>query len=731
MLKTIVLFFVGVLASASWADKYFLADGGTFATLDIAGRSVKFHLSPTSGNEPAFDQADLGTFSLADHDWIEITGFENNTYEDGGSAVFGGKLAHRVYRSGDTPGPFSTNHSTLYMSLGIGLERHYETNLHLNVFTNLGPGEYRLEVFALAAGNFSPDMEQNNNGSNYIARFTLISTPRAVPSEATPNGKMRLNFEYTVDAGYGNEVYVVGNHPDLGYWNPLDARKLYWTAGNRWTGQVAVTENSNLEYKYIIRTNQNSDFANPVNVIWMPGPNLRTNTPALPGRPYDGKTLYYYSTWTNATLIYQCDPDTNWYAQAMTRLGDGRRAGESLYRMSGFGKSGEQFEFVPSGYYANTQYWDHTPIPGQDNYYTRLDVALLQDGNIYNYWPPTNTPVSRIETTFIASSWTPAVSSRTVRIYLPRHYDVNATKRYPVLYMHDGQNDFRPGGMFGCWYAEDAADHMISLGLMRESIVVAVDNTGSRSREYVPPGDTAGAGDGFADQYRNYLIQNVKAYVDANYRTLPDRDNTAVAGSSLGGIVSLYIGLTTNAFSKLGCFSTHFPAGTNFVNTYVRDGTVSAVRVYFDAGTLENNDYYWRPMWETYNYFLIDGYADNDGIVVAAGIGHNHNEAAWAARAPAAFSYLLDARDEGNALAALLAPPELTIISNPSMTMTLRHIALKNVPYCAQISASLLSDTWIALQTNLYETVPWRSVDTTLNAISPTSGIIRLQTVER
>jgi predicted alpha/beta superfamily hydrolase len=697
------------LPLSAFSNVYFFSDGGTFATLQVKGRSIKYQLSYSSGGQPTLDQAHLGVFSKADGDTLYLTGFENNTVEDMFTSIFVGKFAHRVYAAGQTPGIFNTNFATLYVDLGDWKECHYETNLHINLLDQLAPGEYRLEAYALAGGNFSPDLEQNNNGSNYIARFTVTDQPLPIPPEATPDAKMRVNFEYTVDAGYGNEVFVVGNHPDLGNWNPLLGRKLFWTSGNRWTGQVAVTENTSLEYKYIIRTNQNADFAKAENVVWMPGPNLRTNTAALPGRPYVGKTLYYYSTWTSATLVYQCDPDTNWYARAMEVIGAGRSSGESLYRVSGFGKAGETLTFVPSGYLNNTQYWDHTPIPGQENYYTRLDAALLRDGNMYNYWPPTNAPVSRIETTFITSAWQPTISSRTVRIYLPRYYDQNTAKRYPVLYLHDGQNDFRPGGAFGCWYAEDAADHMISLGLMREAIIVAVDNTGSRMREYVPPSDDAGGGNGFADLYVKFLAQNVKPYIDSNYRTLIDADNTAVAGSSLGGLVSMYAGLTTNVFSKLGGFSSSFWAGTNFVNQYIIDGATKGRRIYLDCGTLESNLGMWRPMWEVYNYLLIDGYAANDDLSIRGGINQDHNEAAWAARCPEAFAYLLSIRDEGNLLAAQQAPPELTMVSTNSTQTGLRFVALKGLPYRLQVSTSLASSAWTSVQTNSFNQMMWQS----------------------
>jgi len=110
---------IGWLLSASvFADKYFLADGATFATLEARGRATPYQLSYSSGGEPALDQGNLGVFSLADGDTLYLTGFENNTVESGGSAIFTGSFAHRVHAVGQTPGIFATNFSTI-LSTGI------------------------------------------------------------------------------------------------------------------------------------------------------------------------------------------------------------------------------------------------------------------------------------------------------------------------------------------------------------------------------------------------------------------------------------------------------------------------------------------------------------------------------------------------------------------------------------------------------------------------------------
>src|SRR6185503_2559101 len=111
----------------------------------------------------------------------------------------------------------------------------------------------------------------------------------------------------------------------------------------------------------------------------------------------------------------------------------------------------------------------------------------------------------------------------------------HAAKRYPVLYMHDGQNLFLNMGGFGSWHADTNANNLIRYGKMRETIIVGVDNTDDRLREYTPPTcNPPEGGDSLGANYAALLIQELKPMIDATYRTRPDADNTGVLGSSMG-----------------------------------------------------------------------------------------------------------------------------------------------------------------------------------------------------
>ena len=92
------------------------------------------------------------------------------------------------------------------------------------------------------------------------AKILLVWGGHAPAQVFTPDEKVPLAFSTNWNTGFGLELFVVGNHPDLGDWNPVAARQLRWTEGNVWTGTVAVTAGNALEYKFIVRTNSGTDY---------------------------------------------------------------------------------------------------------------------------------------------------------------------------------------------------------------------------------------------------------------------------------------------------------------------------------------------------------------------------------------------------------------------------------------------------------------------------------------
>lgn len=138
-------------------------------------------------------------------------------------------------------------------------------------------------------------------------------------------------------------------------------------------------------------------------------------------------------------------------------------------------------------------------------------------------------------------------NSRQLIIYLPPGYDADASRRYPVLYMQDGQNlfdgrtSFVPGQH---WHLNETADNLFREGAIEPLIIVGIYNAGEhRIKEYTPTADPNFKVGGQANLYGKMLIEELKPYIDGAYRTKPGREHTGIGGSSLGGLLSLYLGL--------------------------------------------------------------------------------------------------------------------------------------------------------------------------------------------
>ena len=554
----------------------------------------------------------------------------------------------------------------------------------------------------------------------------IIIAMTGVTAQGASPHREPVSFAHTQDVGPSRSVYVVGNHPDLGSWNPVEATRLYWTPGNVWTGHVAVQAGTELEYKYIARVNTRELHCEGTNVAWMTGPNLERSVPAQPVAPYTGKTIYYLSAWTNVHILYKVG--TNFVSSPpMEWIGDGRTESEFLYRISGLGEEGEGLEFVPYGHLNGVLYWDNAPYPGygDNNYYTPLDMFVLQDGQIFNYNPPANVSAAVITHTNIASS-VDGIPGRDVRIYLPRGYGENTWKRYPVLYMHDGQNIFFPGGDYGSWDVELSATREISQGRVREVIIVGMDNTSNRFAEYCPPGDAVNGHEGIGDAYMAYVLDNVRPTIDTHFRTLNDPDNTLIAGSSLGGLISTYMGLEGDGvFGKVGAFSPSYWTAPNLVARLGSNDT-KGVRFYLDGGTDEGSGIW--SIWTVYDHLLRDGYAPNADLQMRVVCGHAHNEPAWAARFPAAMQYLLPLWDEAN----LLVHGENPLIMNsPSMTQHATEFAFTYTSYHGwryrlERASQLVNPDWVAVATSGVERLPWQSRALGDTNNTPDTAIYRL-----
>jgi predicted alpha/beta superfamily hydrolase len=237
--------------------------------------------------------------------------------------------------------------------------------------------------------------------------------------------------------------------------------------------------------------------------------------------------------------------------------------------------------------------------------------------------------------------WSPQLgNSRSLIMYLPPSYHENPLKRYPVLYMHDGQNLFEAAtSAFGVeWRVDETINAAVPAGQMDEVIVVGVYNNANRIWEYTPCCDPSYGGGG-ANTYERFLIDTVKPYVDQTYRTLSSKANTAIMGSSLGGLVSCYIARRNpSVFSKTGCMSSSFWWNSEAFTVQVEQATTKVpIRFYIDAGTVSDG----LPQTQRMDAALrADGYVPGADLKFVTAQGASHNEASWAARVGTPLAYL-------------------------------------------------------------------------------------------
>jgi predicted alpha/beta superfamily hydrolase len=231
--------------------------------------------------------------------------------------------------------------------------------------------------------------------------------------------------------------------------------------------------------------------------------------------------------------------------------------------------------------------------------------------------------------------------SRDVIVYLPPDYFDHPDRRYPVLYMHDGQNLMDPSTSFaGEWKVDEAAEQLILAGKLEPLIIVGVYNTTDRIPEYTPVADPQHGG-GKADAYGRFLVEELKPFIDARYRTQPDAASTGLAGSSLGGLVSLHLGLRSpGTFTRLGVISPSVWWADQDIVKRVKALTAKPpLRLWVDMGTAESRSAITEAR-VLRDALRTQGWIEGADLQYVEVEGGQHNEAAWAARIGDVLKYL-------------------------------------------------------------------------------------------
>lgn len=263
--------------------------------------------------------------------------------------------------------------------------------------------------------------------------------------------------------------------------------------------------------------------------------------------------------------------------------------------------------------------------------------------------------------------FTGSLPDRPLYIYLPPGYADDPGTRYPVLYMHDGQNvfDAYAGDSYlgTTWRADRTADRLIRLGRMRPAIIVGVGNgKDHRMSEYLPPymtlrmrpatGSRRKLVPGTSDAVAAYYIHEVAPFIEQTYRAFPGREHRATCGSSMGGLLSAYFAWEHTAFAR-----GHGVISPAFWLTRNQEGGLEMleriamsprpdVRIWLDSGTQDStggnahgNDGKELTI-QARDVLLDKGFSIGRDFCYFLDEGAAHTESAWARRMPLILEFL-------------------------------------------------------------------------------------------
>ncbi|HEX8844354.1 MAG TPA: alpha/beta hydrolase-fold protein [Pyrinomonadaceae bacterium] len=242
-------------------------------------------------------------------------------------------------------------------------------------------------------------------------------------------------------------------------------------------------------------------------------------------------------------------------------------------------------------------------------------------------------------------------SDRDILVYLPPGYDKDRKKHYPVLYLHDGQNLFDGATSFikdAEWRVDETAQSLIKAKKITPVIIVGIYNAGrDRIDEYTPTRDMSHQMGGKADLYGRMIVEELKPFIDSNYRTLPEAENTGLGGSSLGGLVSLYLALKhPETFGRVAVVSPSVWWDNSMILREVQAlGERPRLRIWVDMGTKEGgnkneDDKTTKNARLLRDALVSKGWKEGADLKYFEAEGAEHNERAWAQRVEPMLRFL-------------------------------------------------------------------------------------------
>ncbi|MBV9671128.1 MAG: alpha/beta hydrolase [Acidobacteriales bacterium] len=240
-------------------------------------------------------------------------------------------------------------------------------------------------------------------------------------------------------------------------------------------------------------------------------------------------------------------------------------------------------------------------------------------------------------------------ADRDLVVYVPECYEAEEQRRFPVLYLHDGQNLFDSSTSYAGvdWRVDKTAEMLVANHTIEPFIAVGIYNTGTkRIDEYTPTRDRK-LGGGYADLYGRMITEEIMPFIESNYRTLGGPQNTGLGGSSLGGLVSLYLGLQyPECFGKLAVMSPSVWWNNRHILKFLKHlEEKPELKIWLDIGTAEGQ----RALEDARllrQELVKKGWREGVDLRYAEARGATHSEAAWAARVAPMLHYLFPVTEE-------------------------------------------------------------------------------------
>jgi predicted alpha/beta superfamily hydrolase len=432
-------------------------------------------------------------------------------------------------------------------------------------------------LFLLAGAPTAQGVRVRSSSERDVVEFKLAH-PVALPSQS---------------------VFVLGSLAELGAGDVTRAVKMESGDDVHWRLAIALPYDHVYTYRYFVRSARPQDLRDPANGTPISA-ELQAKTRASLLGP-GAKHLQVHTSLAQPVLHWRQEGGA-FKSATFEFLGPGRDVGEARYGLRAFGLGGRRVEFFLSSGDGSAR----DPADPRDVYGTPLESIFLQDGELFTYQPAPLVSRHRL----VSLDPLPIQSAvlgqeRGYRVLLPRGYDEHPWRRYPVLYVYDGQTAWQDGpfsGQFGVWDRNgNRTAALVARGEVGELIEVAIDYVEegpcddliSRGRDCISPEDMVndslcGRVRGMADQFLRFVTEELKPHIDAAYRTLPDRAHTFATGYSLGGVFALYSGWEfTDTFGAIGAQSGSFwiPNFPARVQTERRPD----LRVYLDTGDTESS----------------------------------------------------------------------------------------------------------------------------------------------